>query len=119
MPERKIVPPLAGDAAVPEMRRLTRRSFVTGGAAALAGLGAWSWLTNSNREGGVPWPLRRVLRFNERLADGYSSPRHLAPVFPKESVQDPARTNGLIGLAGEATPRLGNCASSTKDAQIR
>jgi DMSO/TMAO reductase YedYZ molybdopterin-dependent catalytic subunit len=83
------------------MRRLTRRSFVTGAAAALAGLGGWGWLTTATPEGGVPWPLRRALRFNESLAERFGSPRGLAPTFPPERVRGPARTNGLIGLANE------------------
>jgi DMSO/TMAO reductase YedYZ molybdopterin-dependent catalytic subunit len=82
------------------MRRLTRRSFVTGGVAALAGLGAWRWLTTAAAENGVPWPLRRVLRFNEGLAEGFGSPKGLAPNFPATSAQGPPRTNGLVGLAG-------------------
>jgi DMSO/TMAO reductase YedYZ molybdopterin-dependent catalytic subunit len=80
------------------MRRLTRRSFMTGAAAALAGLGAWRWLSSAAPEDGAPWPLRRVLRFNERLAEGLGSPRGLAPTFPTASLRGPARTNGLIGL---------------------
>jgi DMSO/TMAO reductase YedYZ molybdopterin-dependent catalytic subunit len=83
------------------MRRLTRRSFVVVGAAALAGLGAWRWLTTATEEGGVPWPLRRVLRFNQGLAEGLGAAHQLAPTFPAERVQGPARTNGLIGLANE------------------
>src|SRR5262245_14632524 len=83
------------------MRRLTRRSFVTGGAAALAALGAWRWLTTATPEDGLPWPLRRVLRFNEALAQGIGSPHGLAPTFPVQRVQGKPRTNGLIGLADE------------------
>jgi DMSO/TMAO reductase YedYZ molybdopterin-dependent catalytic subunit len=83
------------------MRRLTRRSFTVGAVAALAGLGGWRWLTTATPEGGLPWPLRRVLAFNQWLAEGYSSPRHLAPTFPADSVQGPARANGLVGLDGE------------------
>jgi DMSO/TMAO reductase YedYZ molybdopterin-dependent catalytic subunit len=83
------------------MRRMTRRSFATGAVAALAGLGAWRWLRTAPAEDRVPWPLRRVLRFNERLAEGLGSPRGLAPTFPPESVQDPPRTNGMIGLDGD------------------
>ena len=79
---------------------MTRRSFATGAVAALAGLGAWRWLTTAAMEDGVPWPLRRVLRFNEGLAEHLSSPAHLAPTFPRGSVEGPARTNGLVGLAG-------------------
>lgn len=84
-----------------EMRRLTRRCFVVGGFAAAAGAGAWSWLTTAAPEGGIPWPLRRILRANEWLATGYESPRHLAPTFPRTLAQGPPRTNGMIGLANE------------------
>jgi DMSO/TMAO reductase YedYZ molybdopterin-dependent catalytic subunit len=82
------------------MRRLTRRSFVTGAAAALAGLGGWRWLTTAAQEGSLPWPLRRVLAFNQNLAEGLYSPDRLAPTFPEETVRGLPRTNGLVGLAG-------------------
>jgi DMSO/TMAO reductase YedYZ molybdopterin-dependent catalytic subunit len=102
-------PPLTGAAAEERMRRLTRRGFLTGGLAALAGVGAWGWLTAAAAEDGVPWPLRRVLRFNQTLAGACASPQHLAPTFPPGSVQGPPRTNGLVGLSGDvdaATWRL-------------
>jgi molybdopterin-dependent oxidoreductase-like protein protein len=93
--------PPTGEAAARDMRRLTRRSFLTGGLAALAGLGGWAWLRTATPEDGLPWPLRRLLRFNERLAEGAFSPGRLAPTFPAGSVRGPARTNGLVGLSGE------------------
>jgi DMSO/TMAO reductase YedYZ molybdopterin-dependent catalytic subunit len=83
------------------MRRLTRRSLLVGAAATLAGVGVWHWLRTASPEGGEPWPLRRMLRFNQDVAEGLGSPHHLAPVFPPESVQGPARTNGGIGLSSE------------------
>jgi DMSO/TMAO reductase YedYZ molybdopterin-dependent catalytic subunit len=101
MPDLKETLPLAGSTAEQQMRRLTRRSFVVGAGAALAGLGAWRWLTTTTAEDGVPWPLRRVLRFNQGLAEALGSPHQLAPTFPRESVQGPARTNGLVGLSGD------------------
>jgi DMSO/TMAO reductase YedYZ molybdopterin-dependent catalytic subunit len=101
MPDPKVPPPLIGTPAVRQMRRLTRRSFTVGAVAALAGLGGWHWLTTASTEDSLPWPLRRVLRFNEALAEGLGSPHHLAPTFPVESVQGPGRTNGLIGLSGQ------------------
>jgi len=91
----------ASASAEQELRRLTRRSFITGGATVLAGLGAWRWLATAEPEHGLPWPLRRVLRLNEGLAETFGSPRRLAPTFPPEKVRGPARTNGLIGLDGE------------------
>jgi DMSO/TMAO reductase YedYZ molybdopterin-dependent catalytic subunit len=104
MPDPKAVPTLTGAAAEKHLKRLTRRSFVTGGAAAVAGLAAWRWLTTATAEDGVPWPLRRFLRFNEGLAETLGAPRHLAPTFPAESVQGPARTNGMVGLMNEVDP---------------
>jgi DMSO/TMAO reductase YedYZ molybdopterin-dependent catalytic subunit len=100
MSESKGPPPLTGAAAEQQMRRLTRRGFVTGAAAALAGLGGWGWLTTAAPQDGMPWPLRRVLRFNQGLAEDLGSPHGLAPTFPPESVRGAARTNGLIGLDG-------------------
>src|SRR5271155_5370439 len=52
------------------LRRLSRRGFMFGGVAALAGVGGWRWLVTRSDEGGLPWPLRRVLEFDERLARG-------------------------------------------------
>jgi DMSO/TMAO reductase YedYZ molybdopterin-dependent catalytic subunit len=84
-----------------DIRRLTRRSFLVGGAAALAGLAGWRWLRTASLEDGLRWPLRRALGFNQRLAQGYFSSARLAPTFPEVAVQDPARTNGLVGLSGD------------------
>jgi DMSO/TMAO reductase YedYZ molybdopterin-dependent catalytic subunit len=80
------------------MRSLTRRGFVTGAAAALAAGGGWWWLRTAPQEDDLPWPLRRMHRFNQGLAESLWSPGRLAPTFPREIVQGPARTNGLIGL---------------------
>ena len=58
MRDPKLASARPSTAAELEMRRLTRRSSLVGGAAALAGLGAWRWLTRATPEDGVPWPLR-------------------------------------------------------------
>jgi DMSO/TMAO reductase YedYZ molybdopterin-dependent catalytic subunit len=100
MPERNGPPALTGAVADQEMRRLTRRGFIVGVGAALAGLGAWRWLTAAAPDDGLPWPLRRMLRFNEDLAQGLGGPRQLAPTFSADSVQGLPRTNGQIGLSG-------------------
>jgi len=99
-PKKSIVL-ISGAAEEEHMRRLTRRSFVTGGAAAVVGLGSWHWLTTASVEDWVPWPLRRILSWNESLAETLGAPHGLAPTFPAERVQGAARTNGLIGLDSE------------------
>ena len=91
--------PLTGPAAEAAMRRLTRRGFLAGGLAALAGAGGWAWLTTRAEEDGVPWPLRRVLGLNERLVRAAYSASRLAPTFPRGQAREP-RVNGHIGLRG-------------------
>ena len=54
--------------AVPSRFRLRWR----GGPGWLRGL---AWLVTRDEEGGLPWPLRRVLEFDERLARGASDRR--------------------------------------------
>jgi DMSO/TMAO reductase YedYZ molybdopterin-dependent catalytic subunit len=100
MREAKLSQELTGAAADQALRRLTRRSFAVGAAAALAGFAGWRWLTSAAHDEGVPWPLRRMLRFNQGLAEGYFSPGHLAPTFPDANVSGDARVNGMVGLSG-------------------
>src|SRR5690348_3627218 len=99
MPEGEDLARFTGVLADREMRRLTRRSFITGGVAALAGVGAWTWLRGTRTEGGLPWPLRRALGFNQGLAEGFGAPQKLAPTFPGVTIAGPARINGLVGLS--------------------
>jgi DMSO/TMAO reductase YedYZ molybdopterin-dependent catalytic subunit len=80
------------------MRRLTRRSFTVGTVAALAGLAGWHWLTAATPDDDLPWPLRLMLRANQGLGEGLFSRRRLAPTFPEDMVEAPARINGHIGL---------------------
>jgi DMSO/TMAO reductase YedYZ molybdopterin-dependent catalytic subunit len=80
------------------LSRLSRRGFTLGGVAALAGLAGWRWLVTRAEEDGLPWPLRRVLEFDERLARGLFRPSRLSPQFPSSSARMP-RVNGSIGVA--------------------
>jgi Oxidoreductase molybdopterin binding domain len=80
-----------------EMRRLTRRSFTVGGAAALLGVGGWYWLRTRALDAGIPWPLRRVLDFNGGLAQAYFKETRLAPTFALDRAREP-RVNGTIGM---------------------
>ena len=85
------------------LRRLSRRGFALGGAAALAGVAGWRWLVTRGDEGGLPWPLRRVLEFDERLARGLFRPSRLSPQFPRSAARMP-RVNGSIGLDANLDP---------------
>jgi Oxidoreductase molybdopterin binding domain len=90
-------PPPTGDDARRAMARMTRRSFAVGALAAAAGYGGWHWLTTGDNDGGIPWPLRGVLRWNERAGRASFSPGRLAPTFPAARAEVP-RANGSIGL---------------------
>jgi hypothetical protein len=98
-------PPARGDTAEQRIRRLTRRSFLWGAGAGLAGLGGWSWLQTCGEVDGLRWPLRRALEFNEWLSRGYLSSERLAPTFAREQVRAP-RVNGSLGLEGAFDPAV-------------
>src|SRR5713101_7954687 len=83
------------------MNRMTRRSFTVGGLAALLAGGGWYWLQTRSLEGSLPWPLRRVLEFNESLTQGYFRSGRLAPTFSRAQAREP-RVNGPIGLAQDS-----------------
>ena len=80
-----------------EIARHTRRSFLVGGIAAVAGLGTWEWLKSSHSEGDVPWPLRQSLQVNEQLTRSYFRPARLAKEFPLAEAGMP-KINGELGL---------------------
>jgi Oxidoreductase molybdopterin binding domain len=85
------------------LHRLSRRGFALGGAAALASIGAWRWLVTRGDEGGLAWPLRRVLELDERLARGLFRQSRLSPQFPRAAARMP-RVNGSIGLNTNINP---------------
>ncbi|HEX4592120.1 MAG TPA: molybdopterin-dependent oxidoreductase [Gemmataceae bacterium] len=89
--------PLTGPAAEAALRRLTRRSFLVGGAAALAAAGGFSRLAYGPPDDGIPWFLRRVLRANEGLGRGTFSADRLARTFDPRFAVEP-RVNGRYGL---------------------
>jgi len=80
-----------------ELKRRTRRGFITAALAAGAGYASWKWLRTRPRIEGVEWPLRRILEANESLARAYFSPARLSPSF-RPSDLTRARINGRIGL---------------------
>lgn len=81
-----------------ELRHLSRRGFLTAGVAAVAGYGAWKWLTTREQLDSLQWPLRRVLQMNESVAEAYFRTARLSPTFPPSRINRPARLNGDLGL---------------------
>ena len=99
-------PPVSNDddAMEREMARKTRRSFLVGGIATLAGASAWVWLDSRRPDGGVQWPLRIGLRTNEQFWRDYFSTSRLARTFAPGDVESP-RENGGIGLDDDPDPQ--------------
>ncbi|MHB8735621.1 MAG: molybdopterin-dependent oxidoreductase [Terriglobales bacterium] len=88
-----------------EMARRTRRSFLMGATAGLAGLGAWEWLNHRPMLDGLASPFRRLLGLNERLSEHLLfNSSHLARQFPITAAGWP-RVNGMEG-APDATDSL-------------
>jgi DMSO/TMAO reductase YedYZ molybdopterin-dependent catalytic subunit len=83
---------------VKELRRLTRRGFMTMGVAAGAGFAGWKWLRTRPSDDGLAWPFRRVLETNESLARAYFRTERLSPTF-RPSDLTRVRVNGPLGLA--------------------
>ena len=80
-----------------ELRRLSRRGFLTLGGGAVASFLAWKWLRLRAKEDGVEWPLRRGFEWNEKIAEHYFSPKRMTPTFPPSAITN-ARINGGLGL---------------------
>ena len=85
------------------LRRLSRRGFTLGGVTILAGFAGWRWLATRSAEGGLPWPLRRVLEFNEGLSRNAFRTSRLSPEFSRSEATVP-RVNGAIGLDPNLNP---------------
>ena len=94
----------AADAAVlGEAARRSRRAFLVGGLATLAGLGGWRWLATRPAADGIAWPLRRVLDANGQLSAAYFQSTRLAPEFDRKRGLMP-RVNGVIGFDKDFDP---------------
>ncbi len=97
-------PRQAGVDAEAAIRRMSRRSFLWATAATAAALGGFEWLSSRPQADGVPWPLRRTLRANEKLWRGLYSPGRLAPTFDRSQVTPDPRVNGDVGLTDDFDP---------------
>jgi DMSO/TMAO reductase YedYZ molybdopterin-dependent catalytic subunit len=83
------------------LARMTRRGFVTAAVAVAASYGGWKWLRSRPRVDGTPWPFRRALEANEKLARAWFSPKRLSPEF-RPSQRTRPRINGHLGLVENA-----------------
>jgi DMSO/TMAO reductase YedYZ molybdopterin-dependent catalytic subunit len=63
----------------------------------------WRWLVTRGEEDGLPWPLRRALRLNEKIARATFGPSRTAPEFPRDAARTP-RVNGRIGIDSAIDP---------------
>ena len=82
-----------------EMLKISRRSFLWAGVAGASAIGGIWWLGARELNRGIPWPLRRMLGLNEKIAEGYFRGYRLAPEFPEALATE--RINGDVGLDGD------------------
>lgn len=92
--DRRLSEPLSADAAKRQMSSRSRRNFLIGGAAALAGILGWRWMPEATKYA----LLRGTFEFNEKVSQRFYRPSRLSPEFPREQVS-PRRVNGMLGLS--------------------
>ncbi len=81
-----------------QLRRTTLKAMLGFGVASLVPFGIWQWVKSQPQVNGIPAPLRTLLNTNEKIANVYFSPTHLAPTYPANRAANPPRTNGMDGL---------------------
>lgn len=113
--KRRLSEPLADEEAKREMRKYSRRGFITAAAAGLIGVLGWRWLPPETRD----TLTTRVFELNERISQVFYRPSRLAPEFSPAEIS-PRRVNGMIGIESELdaaawTLRIGGLAGRTED----
>jgi hypothetical protein len=93
---RQLSGPMSDADARKAMFARSRRGFLVGSAAALAGIFGWRWISDETKAA----LFRRTFEFNEGLSQIFYSPKRLAPEFPPEKITA-ARVNGMEGLDTE------------------
>ncbi len=83
-----------------DYRRRSRRSLLTGGAAAAAGLLGWRWVQTQPADNRIPGVLRNGHEFNENLWSALFRENHQAASFPRSDASI-LRVNGRIGIREE------------------
>lgn len=84
-----------------QIRRRTLRAMLGFGVASLVPVGIWQYVKHQPDADGIPAVLRKLLNTNEKVANVYFSPTHLAPTYPASRAANPPRVNGMEGLDGE------------------
>lgn len=79
------------------MSRKTRRSFLIGGAATAATIGAYEWLSHAKQIGQLQSPLRRAEQFNAAVSRALFPEQPLAPTYPMSRSTE-LRLNADVGL---------------------
>lgn len=100
---RRVTAVMADDEAKKKISRHSRRTFLIGGAAALAAYGGLRWLKAQPEVDGIPAPFRASHEFNRRLSEAYLSETRLAREFPRSRVGQ-LRVNGGEGMSGGFDP---------------
>ena len=78
----------------------SRRSFLLGGAASVAGFAGWRWIQGQEADNRIPQVLRDGHEFNEDLWASLFREDHLAPTYDK-SESSILRVNGRHGIRNE------------------
>ncbi len=107
-PDQVLDPTMPGreeaDATVlAESRKHTRRSFVGLGAAALAGVGFYEWLSLGKQDEMQPALLRKAFETNASLSKALFQEHVLAPTYPLSRAET-LRINGVYGLKQDILP---------------
>lgn len=93
----------ASDEELAAFHRRSRRSFLTFGAATIAGVAGYRWLQGAPRDDGAPWPLRRALDASASVQRAVFGDSAKVASFPPEQARA-IRVNGRYGLEGMTTP---------------
>lgn len=92
--KRYLSKPLMDEEATRRMSMKSRRGFLAGGAAVIAGIFGWRWMSEETKAK----LYKNTFRFNERVSQVFYSPKRLAPEFTISDVTRPARYNGGEGM---------------------
>ena len=116
--KRYLSEPMSEADAKGQMFERSRRTFITGGVAAVIGILGWRWMSDETKVG----LYKKAFAFNERVSQIFYSPKSLAAEFPLDQVTLPTRVNGDLGLEGDVDDdwrlNIGGLFGRTDDLQL-